>query len=95
MDLDDLLAQVKDRESFLLFVKALIRDRQDEVKKEKETPISPYGPGENGWENGTIENYLDAAAAWMEAWIGKEHELPEEPSWQSFARFLYAGKYYE
>lgn len=94
-DLDDLVERVNDRESFLLFVKVLIEDRELEVVEEKKNPSSPYGPGARGWENGSIEQYLDASVAWAEAWIGGEYELPEEASWNSFARFLYAGKYYE
>ena len=92
IDLDDLLDNVKDRESFLVFVRALIHDRQDELEKKNENSRSACRAGANGWENGTIESYLDAAAAWMEDWMGREHELPEESSWRSFARFLYAGK---
>ncbi len=95
VDLDELLERVTDRESFLVFARALMLDYRDEQEREKASPSSPYGPGANGWENGTIDNYLDAAISWTEAWIGREHELPREPSWQSFARFLYAGKYYE
>lgn len=95
IDLDEKLESVVDRESFLDFVRALVADREDEVTKERESPSDPYGPGANGWENGTIENFLDAALAWTEDWIGRDGELPSEPSWKSFARFLYAGKYYE
>jgi len=94
-DLDKLVEQVNDRESFLLFVKALIEDRELEVAEEKKNPSLPYGSGLMGWENGSIENYLESSVAWTEAWIGKEYELPKEASWSSFARFLYAGKYYE
>jgi hypothetical protein len=94
-DLDEMLDAVVDRDSFLAFVKALIVDRQDEVAKEKENPSSPYGAGANGWEHGTIESYLDAAVAWMENSQGTAGELPAEPSWKSFATFLYRGKSYE
>lgn len=94
-DLYKLVEGVNDRASFLIFVKALIYDREDEIRKEKINPSSPYGPGPNGWENGLIETYLDASIAWTEDWIGGKHELPEKASWQSFARFLHAGKYYE
>jgi hypothetical protein len=51
--------------------------------------------GLNGGENDTIERYLDAALAWTEDCMGLDGELPAEPSWRSFARFLYAGKCYE
>jgi hypothetical protein len=90
-DLDKQLENVSDAESFLKFVKALAVDREDEVAKEKSKPVSPFGPGANGWEQGTIESYLDAAVAWAEDSQG----LPKEPSWKAFADFLYSGKYYE
>ncbi|HJU55331.1 MAG TPA: hypothetical protein VJ715_12190 [Pyrinomonadaceae bacterium] len=89
--LDKLLDNVSDAHSFLQFVKALIADRKDELAKEKENPSSPFGPGANGWENGSIESYLDAAVAWAE----DSRALPQEPSWKAFAQFLYSGKYYE
>jgi hypothetical protein len=89
------LEAVVDRESFLVFVKALIADREDEVKKEKVNPSSPWGAGTNGWENGTIERYLDAAVAWAEDSRGQPLGLPGEPSWKAFATFLYCGKIYE
>ncbi|MEL6301744.1 MAG: hypothetical protein AAFV47_01035 [Pseudomonadota bacterium] len=95
VNLDELLEHVNDRESFLVFARALMNDRKEEVRSEIESPSSPYGPGSNGWENGSIEAYLDAAIAWSKDSIGSGAELPEEPAWQSFARFLYAGKYYE
>ncbi len=94
-DLDELLEAVVDRNSFLTFVKALVADRQDEIVKEKENPSSPWGPGANGWQHGTIEGYLEAAVSWMEDSQGTAWELPEEPSWKSFATFLYRGKSYE
>ncbi len=94
-DLYELLERVTDRESFLVFAKALMLDYRDEEEREKVTPSPPYGPGANGWENGTIDTYLDAAISWTEDGVGSELELPLEPSWRSFAEFLYAGKFYE
>ncbi|MGV3616538.1 MAG: DUF7660 family protein [Fimbriimonas sp.] len=91
MDLDKRLRKVKDRASFLAFVAALAEDYADEVAKERVKPNSPYGPGANGWENGTIDAYLEAA----HACAVDSTMLTEEPSWQAFAQFLYAGKYYE
>ncbi len=87
----DLLEQVTDRESFLAFDRALAADREDEVAKEQVQPSSPYGPGANGWENATIEAFLEAALAWA----NDSGDLPEEPSWYAFANFLYCGKIYE
>jgi hypothetical protein len=89
------LEAVVDRDSFLTFVKALIADREDEIAKEKEHPSSPWGPGAGGWENVTIETYLESAVAWAEDSRGQPLGLPEEPSWRAFATFLYCGKIYE
>lgn len=94
-DLDEMLEVIVDRDSFLVFVKALIVDRLDEVAKEKEKPSPAWVAGANGWEHGTIEGYLDAAVAWMEDSRGTAWELPTEPTWKSFATFLYRGKEYE
>ena len=74
MELHELLDAVQDQRSFLEFVKALIADREDEVAKERLSPSSPYGPGANGWENGTIEDFLEAATGWAE-----DSELRSEP----------------
>jgi len=104
MELDDLLDCVCDQHSFLEFAKALIADREDEVAKEREKPSSPYGPGANGWENSTIEDFLEAAVAWAEdsefgqmQWTpeGMAKGLQEDNPWRRFANFLYAGKFYE
>jgi hypothetical protein len=91
MTLDELLKRVENRDTFLEFVAALAADRADEVAKEKARPSNPYGQGANGWENGTIEAFLDAALRWAE----DSGPLPIEPSWQAFATFLYCGKLYE
>jgi hypothetical protein len=96
MSLEQLLDQVTDRASFFAFVSALIADREEEVALEKHTPSSPYGPGAKGWENATIEQFLDAALAWAQSTnMGQTQGLPEEPSWKAFAVFLYCGKVYE
>jgi hypothetical protein len=90
VELHDYLDRVQDRATFLNFVEALVQDRE-EVARERETPSSPYGPGAKGWENGTIEGFLDAALRWAE----DSGELPKKPSWKAFAEFLYCGKIYE
>jgi len=95
-DLYQLADNVETEQDFLNFVEALIQDRGDEEQKEKENPSSPYGPGANGWENGNIVSFLDAAIAWGEATInGLEfYEKPENP-WKRAAHILHAGKFYE
>ena len=96
--LTKLLGEVHDEQGFLKFVKALIADRVDETKKEKETPSSPFGVGANGWQNVTIENYLEAASAWAsDSDFGKtlRDRKFDGNCWNQFANFLYAGKIYE
>jgi hypothetical protein len=60
------LDQVQDMEWFFHFVRALIGDRLDAAEAEVKTPSSPYGPDAGGWENTSIEDYLDCALAWAE-----------------------------
>ncbi len=96
---DNLVAKLEavcDEATFVEFLGALAADRIDEVRKEKKKPSSPYGSGANGWENGTIEAYLEAACAWAEA--SKEglryYHRPSNP-WKRCADILYTGKIYE
>ena len=91
MDLDELLEKVNSKSSFLEFVKALKQDKIDEDEKEKINPSSPYGPGANGWENGTVSAYLGALQSFGE---DSEH-IKEQAEWKTFALLLYAGKFYE
>jgi hypothetical protein len=91
MELHKLLETVNSKQSFLDFVDALRRDRIDELEKEKIKKSSPYGPGANGWENGTIEAFLDA----LHSYGHDSDEIKEEPNWRMFALLLMAGKMYE
>ena len=87
---------VHDRESFFAFVAALMADRRASVAAERVAPSSPYGPDAGGWENVSIEDYLEAALAWAESTgMGESQGLPAEPTWRAFATFLYCGKIYE
>lgn len=95
VQLHDYLERVRDRQTFLDFVQALIDDRTEEVEKERARPSSPYGPGANGWQNGTIEGFLDAALRCAEDSLDGPEELPRKPTWRAFAEFLYGGKVYE
>src|SRR5687767_5076920 len=93
---------VVDEESFVRFLKALSEDRADEVEKEKQKAFSPYTEGANGWQHSSIENFLDAAAAWAED-SNRESTIlnglpgytkPTNP-WKRCADIIYAGKFYE
>lgn len=95
-DLYSLAMSVVDEVGFIRFVAALAADRADERVKEAVNPASPYGPGANGWENGTIEEFLDAASDWAEASINglPYYEKPTNP-WTRCATILLMGKHYE
>lgn len=64
--LEEIADEVIDEESFLIFVRALTADREKAVRMEVASPSSPYGPDAGGWENTTIESFLEGAAAWAE-----------------------------
>ena len=91
MNLDDLLEKVNSRQSFLDFVGALRDNKIDEDKKEEIKKSNPYGPGANGWENGTIETFLDAVHSFGQ----DSSQVKEQADWKTFALLLYAGKFYE
>lgn len=105
-ELYDALKEVKDRKTFLEFARLLMEDWEDEQSQEREQPSLPYGPGANGWENGTIGMFLDGAISWAEAsdfgdqlqMLTEEERRQRQASandWKRFAEFLYAGKIYE
>lgn len=95
----DLLQQanaVHEWQSFLQFATALRVDREQDVLKDAQSPsASPFGePG--GWQNGTIESFLDAAIRWAEATrFGQTQGMSGVNPWSLFAVFLYCGKIYE
>lgn len=96
MELHELLEKVTDSNSFLEFVHALRADRLDSLAKEAKEPSSPYAASANGWENLTIEAFLEGAAAWAESTdFGVKQGIPESNYWKRFAVFLYCGKIYE
>ncbi|MDX2110085.1 MAG: hypothetical protein SFY80_07575 [Verrucomicrobiota bacterium] len=90
------LHAVSDEVTLIEFISALADDREDEIAKEKQNPSSPYGTGANGWENTTIEAFLDAASAWATASMEAApwYEKPQNP-WKRVADILFAGKVYE
>jgi hypothetical protein len=79
-DMFNVASRVQDEKSFIDFLHALAADRQ----------------GDGAWENGTIEAFLDAAAAWAEVTAGKNAAARRnENPWQRCAQILSAGKFYE
>jgi hypothetical protein len=96
IDLKALADKVVDEPTLREFMIALAADWEDEREKEKVAPSSPYGPGANGWENGTIAAFLERAASWGEDSAGgNESYSPPENPWKRCAHILLAGKFYE
>jgi hypothetical protein len=81
---------VTSRASFVQFVDAFLADWREGDRAERAAPSSWYGPAGGGWANPTLERFLEALAAYT-----ADAELPEQPSWQTFATILAAAKVYE
>lgn len=96
VDLDELLERVTDEQSFIEFVAALGADFSRGRALEKATPSSAYQAGALGWENGSVDTFLDAAAAWAVA-TSRNAQVDAAASnvWQRCAAILLAGKFYE
>jgi hypothetical protein len=86
---------VTDEESFLTFVRALEADRRLAASLEKQDLHGCGAP--RGWQNSTIEQFLESALAWAEdSHFGRRQDLGEGASpWLRLAVFLYCGKIYE
>jgi hypothetical protein len=96
--LSQLVEGVLDEASFLLFLKALADDWNDERAKEALHPSPAFGPGANGWEHGTIGQFLESMVAWANAKPiegTRPNELAPENIWRRAAHIVLAGKYYE
>jgi len=95
-DLHSQADSVSDEQSLIEFISSLAADRAKEVVIERAKPSSPYGPGAKGWENGSIEAFLEAATAWAEASKNglPMYQVPDNP-YQRFAQILLMGKHYE
>jgi len=92
----ELVEKVQDEQTFINFLFAMIRDREDDRRKEETNPSSPYGASVNVWENGSIEAFLEAAAAWAESSIdGLPFHPKTENPWQRAVEIIHAGKFYE
>ena len=88
----DLLEKVDGPDTFLAFVNELRSDRMSEVGR----PIDAAGRGASGWENHTIEDFLEAALRWAEdSDFGARQDLKDASPWLLCATFLYCGKIYE
>ncbi|MFC9330307.1 hypothetical protein [Kitasatospora sp. NPDC057015] len=75
---------VRSREDLAAFVRDLRQDLRSPDQR---------------WENGTLDSFLDALAAWIEDSHGRYRrfgeELPADGDWTFFARALDAATVYE
>ncbi len=94
MDVFEYLENVKDKESFIAFVKALAEEREQAEKMERENPLRYQWGGALDWQNSDISAFLWATLECFEERPLKK-AMAEEPSWRGFAEFLYFGKIYE
>ncbi|MBS4088974.1 DUF7660 family protein [Pseudomonas rustica] len=96
VDLDELLERVTDEQSFTEFVAALGADFSRERALEEATASTPYEAGASGWENGSVDTFLDAAAAWAVATSrNAQADAAVSNVWRRCAAILLAGKFYE
>ncbi len=92
MELNELVARVESKETFLRFLEALRADWEESRNSELSNPSSPYGPDALGWENPELGAFLEAMKAWTE---DMGNRLPSEPTWKTLAQMLIAAKIYE
>ena len=81
-DIEVYMNEVSDKETFLRFVKILVDD---------------YRENSQEWEHNSIDEYLDAMAAWVNDFSKCENN---DMDWKKIdysiiARILYMGKMYE
>jgi len=89
MDLEELLEKVEDPKSFLVFAKALLSDREQDITEDKPDQSDRTA---KGWVNTELVDYLEAAIAWAD---NSNFGERDKNAWNEFATFLYCGKTYE
>lgn len=82
--LDDKVEAVNNKETFILFLQALIEDYRDNSQH---------------WENKTLSTFLDAMQSWIEDMEGFYNNnnlpVPKKIDWKVFATILTAARVYE
>ena len=67
-------------------------DWEDQRQKELVKPSSPYSAGANGWESGSIGQFLESAAAWAEATSSTPNSRSDVSDvWRLAAMIIVAG----
>jgi len=97
MTLNEAAQAAHDRKTFLAFARLLLADREAAAHEESVNPPGPYDLcGRGGWQNATIDGFLEAAISWAEdTEFGQTQGLSPDEPWTQFAVFLYCGKIYE
>lgn len=87
------MESVADKESFLEFLEALVKDREEAEKIESNDPQKWSWGGANGWQNSDISMFLESASCYFHE--GPHCHSGDNLSWKDLAQFLYFGKIYE
>jgi len=84
MNLNEQVDSIRSREDFVLFVRSLLRDFEDNP---------------NNWQNDDLKSYLDAIAAWVDDMDGfyqnQGEPVPLQLDWKVLGQILLAAKFYE
>lgn len=91
----EILHDVTDEDTFLMFLKALANDKFAEDEMEKINPSPSYSSGAKGWENNSISDFLDAAVACATDGADSTNRLGQNNPWKRAAAIIYGGKIYE
>ena len=99
-DVDTLVHNAKDvdnEEKFIKFLTYLWKEKKlddDDIKKGK---IKPYSSGNYGWENNTIESFLDAMLEGYEQLTmhSNNNFTDEKNIWKKIAKIIEFGKIWE
>lgn len=78
---------MKDRSSFIVFARALAKERERAAALEAQGSASYYVDGALGWKNADISSFIYAGLA---AFDGSSES--EQCPWAAMARFLRLGK---
>ncbi len=93
MSPENLIDKVKDKETFIQFLDALILDRQDAENLERDNPTKYQWDGANNWQNSSISSFLESASMYLIE--GPHRHEGDKINWKDLAAFLYFGKIYE
>ncbi|WP_439606049.1 hypothetical protein [Hydrogenophaga sp.] len=85
--IETLLAEVNDRSSFIVFARALAKERECAAALEVQDSAGYQVEGALGWKNADISSFIYAG---LSAFMGLPESAP--PTWADVAQFLYLGK---